>query len=82
MLVALPGVVNAQTSAERIVEIRVHGNHTTPDQDILTIAGLDVGEVPTPERLAAAEAKLRDSHRFETIEVRKRYESISDPRRF
>ena len=63
---------------EHIVEIRVHGNHTTPDQDILNIAGLAVGETPTPERLAAAEAKLRDSHRFESVEVRKRYESISD----
>ncbi|HEY3161330.1 MAG TPA: BamA/TamA family outer membrane protein [Vicinamibacterales bacterium] len=63
---------------EHIVEIRVHGNHATPDQDILTIAGLAVGETPTPERLAAAEAKLRDSHRFESVEVRKRYESISD----
>jgi len=63
---------------EHIVEIRVHGNHTTPDQDILNIAGLAVGETPTPERLAAAEAKLRDSRRFESVEVRKRYESISD----
>ena len=63
---------------EHIVEIRVHGNHTTPDQDILNIARLAVGETPTPERLAAAEAKLRDSHRFESVEVRKRYESISD----
>ena len=63
---------------ERITDIRVHGNHTTPDQDILNIAGLAVGETPTTERLAAAEAKLRDSHRFESVEVRKRYESISD----
>jgi len=63
---------------ERITDIRVHGNHTTPDQDVLNIAGLAVGEAPTPERLAAAEAKLRDSHRFESVEVRKRYESISD----
>lgn len=62
----------------RIVEIRVHGNHTTPDHDILAIAGLSVGEAPTAERLAAAEVKLRDSHRFESVEVRKRYESISD----
>ena len=65
--------------AEHIVEIRVHGNHTTPDQDILSIAALDVGETPTPERLAAAEARLRDSHRFETVEVRRRYQSIADP---
>jgi outer membrane protein assembly factor BamA len=70
-----PGAAMAQ---ERIVEIRVHGNHTTPDQDILNIAGLSVGEAPSPERLANADAKLRDSHRFESVEVRKRYESISD----
>lgn len=78
-LVALAQPLAASGQApERIVEIRVHGNHTTPDQDILKIAGLTVGDAPTPERLVAAETKLRDSHRFEAIEVRKRYESISD----
>ena len=77
-VLALAAVASGQTPAEHIVEIRVHGNHTTPDADILSLAGLTVGDVPTPERLAAAETKLRDSHRFENIEVRKRYESISD----
>ena len=67
------------TAPERIVEIRVHGNHTTPDADVLAIAGLTVGETATAERLAEAEAKLRASRRFAAIEVRRRYQSISDP---
>jgi outer membrane protein assembly factor BamA len=79
-LVALALVSPASAQApERIVDIRVHGNHTTPDQDILTIAGLQVGGAPTAEQLAAAETRLRDSHRFEAVEVRKRYQSIADP---
>src|SRR5712691_42309 len=64
-----------------IVAIQVHGNHTTPDADILAIAGLNVGDPATPERLAEAETKLRDSHRFESVEVRRRYQSIADPSR-
>ena len=79
VVLALAAVASGQTPAEHIVEITVHGNHTTPDQDILNIAGLAVGDVPTAERLAAAETQLRDSHRFEAIEVRKRYQSIADP---
>ena len=63
----------------RIAEIRVHGNHTTPDADVLAIAGLQVGEAATAERLADAEAKLRASRRFAAIEVRRRYRSIADP---
>src|SRR5258707_8673039 len=63
----------------RIVEIRVHGNHTTPDADVLTIAGLKVGDPATPERLSEAESRLIASRRFTAIEVRRRYQSIADP---
>jgi outer membrane protein assembly factor BamA len=64
-----------------IAAIQVHGNHTTPDEDILAIAALKVGDEATPERLADAEARLRDSHRFEAVEIRRRYQSIADPSR-
>ena len=64
-----------------IAAIQVHGNYTTPDADILAIAGLKVGDEATPERLAEAETKLRDSHRFASVEVRRRYQSIADPSR-
>jgi len=73
-----PGAVEGQT-VEQIADIRVHGNHTTPDEDVLALAGLKIGDAATAERLAEAEARLRDSHRFEAVEVRRRYQSIADP---
>jgi outer membrane protein assembly factor BamA len=67
----------AQT--ERIAEIRVHGNHSTPDADILKIAALATGTPFTDATLAAAERRLRDSGRFDDVEVLKRYRSIANP---
>ena len=74
----LTGVAAAQ-SIERIADVRVHGNHTTPDADVLAIAGLKVGEEATEAALDVASRKLRASGRFAEVEVRRRYLSISDP---
>jgi outer membrane protein assembly factor BamA len=57
----------------------VHGNHTTPDADVLSLAGLMVGTTVTPTLLADAEKRLRDAGRFSTVEVRKRFRSIDNP---
>ena len=73
-----PGPVPSAVEG-RITEIRVHGNHTTPDADVLAIAGLTLGDPATPERLAEAESRLLASRRFTTVEVRRRYQSIADP---
>lgn len=64
---------------ERITEIRVHGNHTTPDADVLALSGLAAGADASAERLRDAERALRETDRFETVEVRRRYLSIADP---
>jgi len=64
---------------ERIAEIRVHGNHTTPEADILSLAGLAAGADASEARLREAERKLRDTGRFEGVELRRRYLSIADP---
>ena len=73
-------MVQGQAQApEKITEVRVHGNHTTPDADILQISGLAAGAEPTEARLKDAEQKLRASRRFEGVELRKRYLSITDP---
>jgi outer membrane protein assembly factor BamA len=64
---------------ETIAEIRVHGNHTTPETDILALAALAAGEPATEARLAAAEERLRASGRFSGIEIRRRYRSIANP---
>src|SRR5262245_37347326 len=76
-LVACAAPAAAQT-AERIVEIRVHGNHTTPDDQVVALSGLSVGDPVTPDALKAAEDKLQASHRFEGVEVRRRFASIED----
>ncbi len=69
----------AAQDAETIAEIRVHGNHTTPDADILGLAGLTVGEAATDARLREAEQQLRASKRFADVEIRRRYRSIANP---
>lgn len=76
-LVAPPAAA-AQT-VEVIGEVRVHGNHTTPDEDILAIAGLTPGATLTAAMLRDASERLRKSGRFESVELRKRFRSIDDP---
>jgi outer membrane protein assembly factor BamA len=72
-LVAQPG--------ERIAEIRVHGNHTTPDVDIIAISGLAVGQPFGDTTAAASEARLRATDRFADVAVQRRFLSIADPSR-
>jgi outer membrane protein assembly factor BamA len=69
----------AQPTDEFVADVRVHGNHTTPDADILALAGLATGERLGAGRLEAVENQLRASGRFTEVEVRKRYASITDP---
>ncbi len=64
---------------ERVVEIRVHGNHATPDQIILGLAGLAIDQPFTEQSLQDAEQRLTASGRFERVEVLKRFRSIDDP---
>ncbi len=73
---SLPVAAYAQ---DTIAEIRVHGNHTTPEADILAIAGLAVGEDASEARLRGAEQALSASGRFDAVEVRRRYRTIADP---
>jgi outer membrane protein assembly factor BamA len=72
------GNATAQVT-EVIGEVRVHGNHTTPDADVLAIAALTVGAAVTDAVLGEAAERLRRSGRFDGVEVRKRYRSIDDP---
>ena len=76
-LLAAPIPSSAQ--GETINEIRVHGNHATPDADVLSLSGLKAGEPASDERLRAAEQSLRGSDRFEAAQVLKRFRSLEDP---
>jgi len=73
----VPVVADAQS--ETIAEIRVHGNHTTPDADVLALSGLAPGDAADDARLRESEEKLRTSGRFAGANVRRRYRSIADP---
>lgn len=73
------GVSATAQVTEVLGEVRVHGNHTTPDGDILALAGLSVGAPVTEAALRDAAARLEKSGRFDSVDVRKRYRSIDDP---
>jgi outer membrane protein assembly factor BamA len=80
LLIVLAPAAHAQdpSAAETVVDIRVHGNHTTPDAEIIRIAGLSTGTAFSPSLIPDVEGRLRQSGRFRSIEVRKRYQSIED----
>src|SRR5690349_5215741 len=66
------------TSSEVISEIRSHGNTRTSDEEVVRISGLQLGQILDDGTLAEAEARLRKSGRFDSVEVRKRYRSLED----
>lgn len=69
----------AAQDVEKIAEIRVHGNHSTPDADVIQYSGLKVGDPADEATLQKAERSITVLHRFTSAEVRKRFLSISDP---
>jgi hypothetical protein len=79
LALSLQAVPAAAQDGERVAEIRVHGNHTTPSAEILALSGLAVGDPATAERLQQAQDVLETTGRFESVEVRRRYLSIEDP---
>ena len=58
--------------------MRVHGNHTTPNAEVLRIAGLSVGQPVTAADIEAARRRLDASGRFEDVEIRKRSRSMDE----
>lgn len=69
----------AQTSPGIVGEVRIHGNHTTPDADILGVIGEVVGKPATDQLIAQIQITLERSGRFDGVEVRKRFRSIENP---
>ena len=78
MLIPLLLALQLVTS-ETVMEVRVHGNHTTPDAVVLALAGDVVGQPATDALIADVTDRLKRSGRFTGVEVRKRYRSIDDP---
>lgn len=79
-----PGVPPRDASAASrepgvVGEVRVHGNHTTPDARVMAIVGDVVGKPATDALIAEIVDKLERSGQFDSVEVRKRFRSIDNP---
>ena len=68
-----------QSSTGTVAEVRVHGNHTTPNADVLAIVGDVIGKPATDALVTEVNTRLEKSGRFEGVEVRKRFRSIDNP---
>ena len=81
VLLALAGAASAvaQTSPGVVGEVRVHGNHTTPNADVLGIVGDVVGKPATDQLITEIEGRLERSGRFDGVEIRRRFRSIENP---
>ncbi len=80
LVLALAASLAQQPAAppEQVAAIRVHGNHTTPDDDVVRLSGLALGQALDAGTLDACERALRNSGRFRSVDVRKRYTSLTD----
>ena len=67
----------AAVAAETVVEVRVHGNHSIPDDELLALVGVALGDAVTPNLIETVTERLEASGRFATVEVRKRYRSLT-----
>jgi outer membrane protein assembly factor BamA len=78
-LLAFAGTAAAQAAAgpvETLAEIRIHGNHTTPEEEVLRVLGLAIGQPIDDGVVEAATSRLRKSGRFASVEIRKRHRSL------
>ena len=63
---------------EVVVAIQVHGNTLTPSDDIIRASGIAIGDIVSESALSDAEARLRSVMKFDSVDVLKRFASISD----
>jgi outer membrane protein assembly factor BamA len=65
-----------QGTAATIREIRVHGNVTLSDADVVNLAGISVGSPLTADTADAVARRLKASGRFDDVDVRTRYRTL------
>jgi outer membrane protein assembly factor BamA len=63
---------------EVVAAIQVHGNTLTPADDIIRASGIALGDRVSDKVLTDAEARVRSAMRFDSVEVLRRFASISD----
>jgi outer membrane protein assembly factor BamA len=77
-MVVVAGLLAGAQLPERIVEIQVHGNAMSSDAEIIQLAEVSIGMTVDAHTFDAAADRLRRSHKFESVEVLKRFASIAD----
>jgi outer membrane protein assembly factor BamA len=78
MALVCAGAAAQPAAPEVVVEVRIHGNYRTPDEDVRRLAGIAPGSPLGAGGIEAVAERLRTSGRFDTVEVRKRYRSLTD----
>ena len=66
----------AAPQARTITEIRVHGNHTTPDARVFELAGVKAGDPFTDATVKEVESRLRKAGQFDRVEVTTRSRTL------
>lgn len=67
---AIVAALGLQAAPGQVIsDIRVHGNHSTPDAVVFELAGVKVGDAAAPGTPALVKERLRRSGRFNDVEV-------------
>lgn len=78
-MLALALFVLLGQAPEVVTDIRVQGNVLTTDAEMRHLAGVEVGAPFTPDLPDAVTERLKNTRKFESIQVLKRFASIADP---
>ena len=76
VLLLMPCPLYAQ---EVVAAVQVHGNTITPTDEIIRASGIAVGDRVSDAEMSAAQGRLRAAMKFDSVEVLKRFASITDP---
>jgi len=66
----------ALAGTRTITDVRVHGNHSTPDARVFELAGVKPGDAFSEATLTAVETRLRRSGQFDRVEAISRSRSL------
>ena len=80
-VVAAPAGAGQAASPAVVAAFRVHGNYRTPDADVIRLTGVELGDALDAATLRRVEERLRASGRFADVEVKERFQSLTDTTR-
>lgn len=76
-LLVAPSALAQPLQTQTVVEIRVHGNQSMTSDEVTALAGVAVGDRLAVSEVVSIEDRLYASGRFDSVEVRARYRSLT-----